>query len=284
MMKRITLLILVSIILLTSVTCVSAYSGSENGYNVKLVTAQEFSDTSLEDTYQMAFIANPSTSGLSGAEGDYEVDLNVYSKGVGGKYAESEYELYIVPQEAFYSYTTDITANDPSVINDSDDTGEITQNGTDVEVVDDGVSVTFENVTESGNTTVTAQTGNPVSSEPSGFMFRGYFVDISTTATYTGNIEVCIDYTGIISGNEDKLRLMHWDGSWDDVTTSLDTKNNILCGEVTSLSPFGIASTYSEPVGGEVSTVNKIELMLPYVVISALALILGMEAYVLRKQ
>lgn len=275
-------LILVSITLLASLTSVSAYSGSEDGYNVKLVTAQEFSDTSLEDTYQMAFIANPSTSGLSGAEGDYKASLNVYTKGVGGKYVDEGYELYIVPQEAFYSYTTDITANDPSVYSFSVNN---TQNGTDVEVSDDGVSVTFENVTESGNTTVTAQTGNPVSSKPSGFMFRGYFVDISTTATYEGSIEVCIDYTGIISGNEDKLRLMHWDGSrWDDVTTSLDTKNNILCGEVTSLSPFGIASTYSEPVGGEVSTVNKVELLLPYIVISALALILGVGTYSLRKQ
>ncbi len=157
--------------------------------------------------------------------------------------------------------------------------------GDNVEVTTDSTTVKFENVSSGGNTTVTSQQGNPAGGPPSGFMFRGYFVDVSTTATYSGNMEVCIDYTGVISGNENNLRLMHWDGSgWDDVTTTLDTTNNILCGQVTSLSPFGIASTSSEPVGGEVAPVNKVEIVMPYIVVSALAVIAGVGFYgTLRK-
>ncbi len=122
-----------------------------------------------------------------------------------------------------------------------------TPNGTNVTVTIDPVTVTYENVTSEGTTLVTSQTGNPVTGPPSGFMFRGYFVDVSTTAEYSGAIEVCINYTGLITGDEDDLRLMHWDGSgWEGVTTSLDTTNNVICGEVSSLSWFGIAS-YSPP-------------------------------------
>ena len=44
--------------------------------------------------------------------------------------------------------------------------------------------------------------------------------------------------------SEAELKLLHFEGgAWMDVTTSLDTVNDIICGDVTSLSPFAIVNT-----------------------------------------
>jgi len=64
-------------------------------------------------------------------------------------------------------------------------------------------------------------------------------VDIGTTASYEGPIEIAWSYD--MSGLEkpEKLRLYHFDGSqWVNVTTSVDTATNFVYGQVTSLSPF----------------------------------------------
>ena len=65
--------------------------------------------------------------------------------------------------------------------------------------------------------------------------------EIATTADYTGNITICFDYSAASYGNEAKLRLFHkTDGGWVDITTSIDTESKIICGEVVSLSFFGV--------------------------------------------
>ena len=52
-------------------------------------------------------------------------------------------------------------------------------------------------------------------------------------------MDICIDYAGIAFGNEASLRLLHFDGAvFADVTTSLNTVNNVICGRSTTLSPF----------------------------------------------
>ncbi|UCG58876.1 MAG: hypothetical protein JSU70_05050, partial [Phycisphaerales bacterium] len=56
---------------------------------------------------------------------------------------------------------------------------------------------------------------------------------------YDGDIHVCISYDDALVANEENLSLLHYeDGAWVDVTTSRDTAANIICGMVTSLSPF----------------------------------------------
>lgn len=64
--------------------------------------------------------------------------------------------------------------------------------------------------------------------------------------------------------NEKKLRLFHHEGGrWVDITTSLDTVNNIICGVVTSLSPFLLAEpgyTFGgilQPIAADGSSVFK---------------------------
>ncbi|HUF49471.1 MAG TPA: PKD domain-containing protein [Longimicrobiales bacterium] len=122
------------------------------------------------------------------------------------------------------------------------------------------VSLTFSNVTGGGTTAVTSGTMGVGSGPPppSGFRLgspKTYF-EITTTATFSGPVTVCIDYTGTAFGNENLLKLLHGDGSgnWTDVTTSRDTQINIICGTVESFSPFLVAEENAAP------TVNAIAL------------------------
>ncbi len=50
---------------------------------------------------------------------------------------------------------------------------------------------------------------------------------------------------------EDSLKLFHWTGSgWENATTWVDTANNIVYGEVTSLSPFVVGEEVEAAQGG----------------------------------
>ena len=106
------------------------------------------------------------------------------------------------------------------------------------------VNMIFDNVTTEGTTAVTtSSTGNP---PPSGFNLGNspLYYEITTTATFTGLIDVCFNYNEANYGNENLLKLFHFDGSvWVDITTTgyPDTVNNIICGTTSSLSPFIIA-------------------------------------------
>jgi hypothetical protein len=118
-----------------------------------------------------------------------------------------------------------------------------TPSGTDVDIYPDpDVSMKFDNIIDSGTTTVTTSTTNP-GEEMAHFKFHGSFYNITTTADFNGiiNISMSYDDTGIPLAKEANLRLKHWDGTaWVDITTYLDTINNIIYGETSSLSPFVI--------------------------------------------
>ena len=106
------------------------------------------------------------------------------------------------------------------------------------------VTITFDEVTGTGTTTVTSSSrGEPPSSSLKLGSNPPTYFEVHTTATTSGPIEVCINYAGIRVNNEAHLKLSqhvdtNGDGvgdSWQDVTTSLDTVNDVICGEVTSL-------------------------------------------------
>ena len=103
------------------------------------------------------------------------------------------------------------------------------------------IEVTFETVTEAGITSLTTSgAGTP---PPTGFKLGAppTHYELTTTATFSGSVEVCIDYSGISFGSESQLKLFHFEeGAWQDVTISLDTVNDIICAAVTSLSPFAV--------------------------------------------
>jgi hypothetical protein len=122
-----------------------------------------------------------------------------------------------------------------------------TSPGTDISVPFGSVAnLTFSNVTTGGTTSLEVSTRTPVGSSyftlvPSS---QPVSYNLSTTASYTDSIEICIHYDEgwILPGQEGLLSLEHFDDTgWVDITTSRDTVANILCGVSTSLSPFAFA-------------------------------------------
>jgi hypothetical protein len=116
-----------------------------------------------------------------------------------------------------------------------------------VELEDEGAeaTLTFENVTAPGNTTLNA-TGSCAELPGTFLAPDSLCYDITTTATFSGDVEVCFSYDeGSLSGSESNVRLIHYDATaippaWVDITTSLDTGANRVCGETSTLSPFVI--------------------------------------------
>jgi hypothetical protein len=104
------------------------------------------------------------------------------------------------------------------------------------------VSVTFENVTSDGVTELDVADSGPaiektyITGDPPMYFY------LTTTATYTGTIRVCINYDeDYLTGPEDELELLHWNTStseWDTITMTVDTLSNIICGSTPTLSPF----------------------------------------------
>ncbi|MFC1475059.1 T9SS type A sorting domain-containing protein [Candidatus Zixiibacteriota bacterium] len=126
--------------------------------------------------------------------------------------------------------------------------------GNDVEVIlNDGVTLLYDNISVEGETTVEVNPDGPV--------LPGTFVtvpsdpityyNITTTATFGGDIEVCMSYfPDHVTSDEADLTLQHFNGAnWVDITTFLDTLNNIICGTTISLSPFVIAQPNPLDIG-----------------------------------
>jgi hypothetical protein len=104
------------------------------------------------------------------------------------------------------------------------------------------VELTFlGSVTQAGTTTLATTTVGPT--PPAGFQVGNpstYF-ELATTAVFTGSVQVCINYAGIAFTTIPPALFHFENGVWTDVTTPpVDTVNQIICGMVTSLSPFAI--------------------------------------------
>jgi hypothetical protein len=154
-------------------------------------------------------------------------------------------------------FTTDPNACTPVPVGSEDVTladvkmpeaGGGTPAGIDVPVVPDKstgapepVSLAFSNVGEAGTTTLTTSP-TPPAPLPTGDQLAGSatYYDLETTATYTGNITVCFSYAGITPV---PTNLLHYEnGEWTDITTSVDTTSQTICGTTTSLSPFALVT------------------------------------------
>jgi CSLREA domain-containing protein len=103
------------------------------------------------------------------------------------------------------------------------------------------VRLTFDDVLLAGFTTLLMPaTGSaPPALYKHGTPARYY--NLTTTALFSGQITVCIDYTGIAYVDEPSLRLFHHTAAgWSDETTSLDTSTNTICGKTAALSEFAV--------------------------------------------
>lgn len=116
------------------------------------------------------------------------------------------------------------------------------------------VGVTFSQVTTAGTTAVTETTAGPAA--PAGFVLGTPSVsyDISTTATFSGQASVCVSYAGVNFAGGIPTLFHHENNAWVDVTTSVDRPQQIVCGSVTSFSPFAVFGTvYSATVQAPIS-------------------------------
>lgn len=97
-----------------------------------------------------------------------------------------------------------------------------------------GVTLTFSNVTTAGTTTAT-----PVApSFPVGFQVDGVVYDITTTASFSGSIVVCLPYDPVTNPTP---YLQHFEGGvWVMPPQTVDSVRQVVCATVTSLSPFGV--------------------------------------------
>ena len=88
--------------------------------------------------------------------------------------------------------------------------------------------------------------GSPVSPSTADFKLGTppTYYDITTTAAFSGTATMCINYAGASYPNERKLRLLHnANGTWIDITTSLDVVTKTICGTTSSFSPFIVAQS-----------------------------------------
>ena len=108
------------------------------------------------------------------------------------------------------------------------------------------VSLDFSSVRGDGVTSAQPLTSPP--QVPANFQVGNPPVafDISTTASFTGSVTVCLPYGTLPPG--DAPALLHYDGTqWVDVTTSVDQPPGTVCGSVTSFSPFVAAFAPAAP-------------------------------------
>jgi YVTN family beta-propeller protein len=111
------------------------------------------------------------------------------------------------------------------------------------------LTVTFSNVIAGGVTSLTTSpSGAP---PPTGFKLgtAPVYYDLTTTAVFSGSVEVCLTYDASTFGNEAALAFFHFEATvWVNRTTTLDTAADILCAAVTSLSPFAAFELAGRPV------------------------------------
>jgi hypothetical protein len=100
--------------------------------------------------------------------------------------------------------------------------------------------VTFETVTVAGAMTLTISATGPALPAEYAAGAPPRFYDLTTTATYTGSIAVCVNVNDVVFPPGSTLRLLHHSaGAWSDVTTTVAGK--MACGSVAALSLFTVA-------------------------------------------
>ena len=123
--------------------------------------------------------------------------------------------------------------------------------GTNVVYQSGNVTVTFDQVTVAGNTTITPIPPASAGTLPGQYVLTGDSVafEITTTASYAGSITVCIvDSSVADQATFDSLRILHGEAGMLVDRTILppdapapDFNTRMICARVTSLSPFVIA-------------------------------------------
>lgn len=69
------------------------------------------------------------------------------------------------------------------------------------------------------------------------------YYDIATNATFDGQVTICLSYPEAAFEADSSPRLYHYTmDQWFDVTTSVNATTRLICGAVSSMSPFALGS------------------------------------------
>jgi Calx-beta domain len=107
------------------------------------------------------------------------------------------------------------------------------------------VTLDFADVIQPGNSTLMISAVGPP--PPHGFVpgTPARYYDVSTTAVFLGNAQVCINYAGI--SFQGTPSLWHFqNGAWVNITISAHTVNRVVCGNTRSFSPFALFGRRSD--------------------------------------
>ncbi len=126
------------------------------------------------------------------------------------------------------------------------------------------IDVTFGNIAAEGTTEFSVNTCIPEEDpNPEGAIaLGGTYYCITTSATSTGDIEICITYDDTqLPIAEGLLELHHWNGAdWDLITSSHDVDNNVICGITTFLSPFILSHPFICGDANNDATINILDI------------------------
>jgi len=110
-----------------------------------------------------------------------------------------------------------------------------------------GLEVTYPSVVSSCTTEFTYNAGGHELPPGKWAGFSNLYYFISANCSFTGPVEVTIDYSESDFFFESGLKLYRWEGSsWADVTTTVDTAANRIIGEASDLGEFVIVE--DEPI------------------------------------
>jgi hypothetical protein len=142
-----------------------------------------------------------------------------------------------------------------------------TPSGTNVLVQTSSVSLTFPSVTQSGVTTVTTSSSGP--SLPSGFQVGTppTYYAVSTTATFSGQPTICINFASVNYDDPTQLTIWHYDtavGSWVQLSTNVNLATTTACATTPSFSPFALlqkayGARVQQPINPDGSSVFSIK-------------------------
>lgn len=108
------------------------------------------------------------------------------------------------------------------------------------------VELQFDDVTTTGAALVSQEVA--AAPLPDGYVSgsTGTYYEITTNAAFAGSATVCVNYQESDFSAENTLSLLHLGmAGWEDITTSLDTTANQICGSTLSFSPFVVAGQQS---------------------------------------
>jgi hypothetical protein len=118
-----------------------------------------------------------------------------------------------------------------------------------------GVTVRFANVSSPGSTTIGRFSTPPGAPPPTGgFVASSSYYDITTTATFSGPIDLELQYAAASLGIGDlnslasvAFEMQHYEnGAWVNRTTDIDPVRHVISGRVPSLSPFAVLTTKAQ--------------------------------------